>query len=291
MRSIESCRPQRSRRAPSAALRVLLQPCPPLALLAVAALAVLAAPVQAAEASKAPQGDVLTLGAGVAFGPRYSGSDQNRTGLGLTFDYAASNGFFIGTTRGAGYGGHAGKIDYSVALGYREGRRDSNQSSFMGRTGSDYLRGMGEIKGSATALLGLGYTVTDWLRLGLQAEVPLSQRDNGSALHFGASSPFYSSGSDELTLGLTGSWGNRKYVQTYYGVTAAQSDASGFRQYTAKSGIYAYTLQLGWKHKFDANWSLMASAGAMQLAGDAGNSPIVKRKTAPMGSVFITYSY
>ncbi|WP_222428638.1 MipA/OmpV family protein [Herbaspirillum sp. SJZ099] len=268
--------------------RLLRQSCPPMALLAVAALAVLAAPTQAAEA---PKGDVFTLGAGVAIGPRYSGSDQNRAGLGLAVDYAASNGFFIGTTRGIGYGSQAGKLDYSIALGYREGRKDSSQSSFMGRTGSDYLRGMGEIKGSVTTLLGLGYTVTDWLRLGLQAEVPLSQRDNGSALHFSASSPFYTSDSDRLTLGLTSSWGNRKYVQTYYGVTAAQSAASGFRQHGAKSGIYAYALELGWKHKFDANWSLMASVGAMQLAGDAGNSPIVKRKTAPMGSVFVTYSY
>lgn len=264
---------------------------PPLALLAVAALTVLAAPAQAAETAKAPQGDVLTLGAGVAIGPRYSGSDQNRAGLGLAFDYATSNGFFIGTKRGIGYGSQIGRMDYSIALGYRAGRKDSNQSSFMGRTGSDYLRGMGEIKGSAIASLGLGYTATDWLRLGLRAEVPLSQRDNGSALHFGASSPFYASASDELTLGLTGSWGNSKYMQTYYGVTADQSAASGFRQYRAKSGIYAYTLELGWKHKFDANWSLMASAGAMQLAGDAGDSPIVKRKTAPVGSVFVTYSY
>ncbi|MFJ3045984.1 MipA/OmpV family protein [Herbaspirillum chlorophenolicum] len=288
MQSIESCRQPHSRRVPSAVSRILQQSCPPLALLVVAALAVLAAPTQAAET---PKGDVFTLGAGAAIGPRYSGSDQNRAGIGLALDYATSNGFFIGTKRGIGYGSHAGKVDYSIALGYREGRKDSNQNGFMGRSGSDYLRGMGEIKGSATTLLSLGYTVTDWLRLGLQAEVPLSQRDNGSALHFGASSPFYTSGADELTLGLTGSWGNRKYVQTYYGVTAAQSAASGFRQHGAKSGIYAYTLELGWKHKFDANWSLMASAGAMQLTGDAGDSPIVKRKTAPVGSVFVTYSY
>lgn len=291
MQSIESCQALRSRRLFSSVFRILQQPCPPLAMLAVAALAVLAAPTQAAETPKAPQGDVLTLGAGVAIGPRYSGSDKNRAGLGLAFDYAASNGFFIGSTRGIGYGSQVGKMDYSIALSYREGRKDSNQSSFMGRTGSDYLRGMGEVKGSATALLGLGYTATDWLRLGLKAEVPLSQRDNGSALHFGASSPFYTSASDELTLGLTGSWGDRKYTQTYYGVTAVQSAASGFRQHRAKSGIYAYTLELGWKHKFDANWNLMASAGVMQLTGDAGDSPIVKRKTAPVGSVFITYSY
>ncbi|KAF1046046.1 MAG: hypothetical protein GAK35_01160 [Herbaspirillum frisingense] len=269
-------------------IRFLQQPCPPAMLLVAAALVVVAAPTQAADAQ---QGNVLTLGAGAAFGPRYSGSDQNRVGAGLALDYSMANGFFAGTTRGIGYGSHIGKMDYSIALGYRGGRKDSNSNGLTGDSGSDYLRGMGEIKGSVTTLLSVGYGLTDWLHLGLQAEVPLSQRDNGTALHFGASSPFYSSASDELTLGATGSWGNNKYMQTYYGVTASQSAASGFRQHGAKSGIYAYTVNLAWKHKFGPNWSLMTTVGAMQLTGDAGDSPIVKRKTAPVGSVFVTYSY
>lgn len=272
-------------------MKVLTQPRSPMALLAAAALLALAAPTWAADAADAPDGDVITLGTGIAAGPRYSGSDEKRIGVGLELDYAMSNGFFIGTTRGIGYGGSTGKADYSIALGYREGRKDGNQGAFMGRSGSDSLRGMGEIKSSATALLSLGYAVTDRLHLGLQADVPLTQRDNGAALHFSVSRALYTSSSDELTLGLTGHWGSRKYVQTYYGVTAAQSAASGLRRHNAKSGVYAYSLELGWKHKFDRNWSLIASVGATQLTDDAGDSPIVKRKIAPMASFFATYSF
>ena len=98
--------------------------------------------------------------------------------------------------------------------------------------GSDYLRGMGDIKGSALVVPWLGYKVTDWLNLQLQAEVPVSERDNGEALHFGISSPLFTSPNNAVTLSLTGSWGSSKYMQTYYGVNASQSAASGFADMT-----------------------------------------------------------
>lgn len=52
---------------------------------------------------------------------------------------------------------------------------------------------MGDIKGSAIVVPWLGYRVTDWLTVQLQAEVPVSERDNGEAVHFGIASPFYTS--------------------------------------------------------------------------------------------------
>ncbi len=93
--------------------------------------------------------------------------------------------------------------------------------------GSDYLRGMGDIKGSALVVPGLGYKVTDWLNLQLQAEVPVSERDNGERCISAfptRSLPHRTT----RTLSLTGSWGSSKYMQTYYGVNASQSAASGF---------------------------------------------------------------
>jgi outer membrane scaffolding protein for murein synthesis (MipA/OmpV family) len=42
---------------------------------------------------------------------------------------------------------------------------------------------------------------------------------------------------NEVTLALTGSWGSDKYMQTYYGVSAAQSAASGFARHDAGPGF------------------------------------------------------
>ena len=157
--------------------------------------------------------------------------------------------------------------------------------------GSDYLRGMGDIKGSAIAAPALGYEVTDWLNLQLQAEVPVSQRDNGAALHFGIVSPLYKSAKNSVTLALTGSWGTSMYMQTYYGVSASQSAASGFTQYNAGSGVYAWSTNLNWTYKINQDWSVITEAGFTQLTGDAGNSPLVQRKTSPTGSLKVTYSF
>ncbi|AZV05530.1 MipA/OmpV family protein [Enterobacter sp. N18-03635] len=251
-------------------------------------LALLATPVLAEEQR---QGNVLTLGGGVDVGPRYSGSDKTRVSAAQVVDYSMENGFFIGTTRGIGYGNNIGNLDYSAALSYRIGRKDKDVSSDSIGSGSDELRGMGEIKGSAIVVPGLEYKVTDWLHLQLQAEVPVSERDNGEAVHFGISSPFYTSPKNEVALALTGSWGSDKYMQTYYGVNAAQSAASGFARHDAGAGIYAWSMNLDWTHKLTSRWSVLASAGVTQLTGDAADSPIVQRKTSPTGSLKVTYSF
>ncbi|EMQ9924541.1 MULTISPECIES: MipA/OmpV family protein [Enterobacter cloacae complex] len=253
-----------------------------------AVLALLATPALAAGQR---QGNVLTLGGGVDVAPRYSGSDKSRVTAAQVVDYAMANGLFISTTRGLGYGNRVGNLDYSAALSYRAGRKERDVSSDSIASGSDYLRGMGDIKGSAVVVPGLGYRITDWLNVQLQAEVPVSERDNGEAVHFGIASPLYTSPENSVTLALTGSWGSSKYMQTYYGVSAAQSAASGFARHDAGSGIYAYSLNLDWTHKLTSRWSLLAAAGVTQLTGEAGDSPIVQRKTSPVGSLKVTYSF
>ncbi|MFW3571768.1 MipA/OmpV family protein [Kosakonia cowanii] len=253
-----------------------------------ALLALLATPTLAAEP---PQGTTLTLGGGVGVAPRYSGSDENRVSTALVLDYSMRNGFFASSTRGLGYGNSLGNVDYSAALSYRTGRKDHNVDSDTMSDGSDHLRGMGNVKGSALGVVGLGYKLTNWLSAQLQAEVPFSQRDNGAALHFGIVSPLYHSPKNSVTLGLTSSWGTNDYMQTYYGVSATQSAASGFTQYAAGSGIYAWSLNLDWTHNFTERWSVVADAGYTQLAGDARNSPIVQRKASPTGSLTVTYRF
>ncbi|WP_218729101.1 MipA/OmpV family protein [Enterobacter chuandaensis] len=251
-------------------------------------LALLATPVLAAEQK---QGNVLTMGGGVDVAPRYSGSDKSRVSAAQVVDYSMANGFFISTTRGIGYGNNIGNLDYNAAVSYRTGRKDKDVSSDSISSGSDYLRGMGDIKGSAIVVPGLGYKVTDWLNLQLQAEIPVSERDNGEAVHFGISSPLYTSSTNEVTLALTGSWGSDKYMQTYYGVNATQSAASGFARHDAGAGIYAYSMNLDWTYRLTSRWSVLTSAGVTQLTGDAADSPIVQRKTSPTGSLKVTYSF
>ncbi|MGG6175933.1 MipA/OmpV family protein [Pantoea allii] len=251
-------------------------------------LALLATPILAAAQN---QDNALTLGGGANVTPRYSGSDKSRVTTAMVLDYTMANGFFASSTRGIGYGNNIGKFDYNAALSYRAGRKDHDVDSDSLSDGSDYLRGMGDVKGSALGVFGLGYGVADWLNLQLRAEVPFSERNNGAALHFGINSPLYTSPNNTVTLALTGSWGTDKYMQTYYGVSASQSAASRFTRYDAGAGVYAWSMNLDWTHKFNEDWSVVAAAGVTQLTGDARNSPIVQRKTSPTGSLLVTYRF
>ncbi|WP_050462994.1 MipA/OmpV family protein [Herbaspirillum autotrophicum] len=245
-------------------------------------------PAQAAEEA---EGNTLRLGAGVGLTSRYSGSDENVVGPVLGIDYQMQNGFYASTTRGIGWGSKTGDLQYSLAVGYRGERKEKKESTFTGNSGSDKLKGMGDIKGSFTAMLSTSYTLTKWLSLSAMVETPLSQRTNGTAIHLGAAGTLYETKADTLSLGVTASIGDSKYLQTYYGVTAVQSGNSGFAAYKPKSGLYAVSTELSWVHQLDKNWSVTSLVGAVGLTGDASKSPIVKRKVSPNAAIFVSYSY
>ncbi|MEO6917542.1 MAG: MipA/OmpV family protein [Collimonas sp.] len=261
-------------------------------LLALLVIGLLAAKnAQADEAKPVSSENTFIMGAGAGFGPRYSGSDQNMTGPLLLFDYSTPGGFFASTMRGLGYGSTIGRFNYSAALGYRGGREEKNESDFGFSSGSTRLRGMGDIKGSASAILSLGYTPLEWLNLSVTADLALSQRNNGNAFHFGVSSPFYSGASDKLTLAATVSVGDSKYMQTYYGVTGLQHRNSGYRAFKPKSGLYEVNASLSWEHRFDTHWALQTMVGATRLQGDAAKSPLTSRRLSPNGAMYVTYTY
>ncbi|MFZ4873706.1 MipA/OmpV family protein [Janthinobacterium sp. Mn2066] len=262
--------------------------------LAIAGLLLL--PLSALAADPAP-GNVLTVGAGAAVVSSYSGSDKLSTMPVVVLDYSMANGFFASSMRGIGYGGQAGPLSYSVALGYRGERTDHKRKGINGYGGSDYLKGMGDVKGNASALLGMAYSPIPGVQLTISSDIPLNHRENGARLEFGAGGQIYSRNDsrgvpqDTISLGGQAGWGEKKYMQTMYGVTATQAANTAFKQYAPKGGFYEAQATVSWEHRFDAKWGLTAMAGVTTLIGDARKSPIVQRKTAPMGAIYASYRY
>lgn len=232
----------------------------------------------------------LSIGAGVGVSPKYSGSDQLSVGLTPIFDYSMKNGFFIGS-RGIGYEGQVGPLDYTAALGYRGNRKESDSNRFNGRSGSAQLHGMGDIKASATLNLGAHFMPLKWLHLSAIAELPISQRNNGKALHFGSAAIVHASNKNSLTVGAIASVGDSNYTQTYYGVSAAQAANSGLAKHTTKAGLYEVGSNLAWKHTINPTWSVTTSVGITRLTGSAANSPITKRKLAPNAGTYVRYTF
>jgi len=231
-------------------------------------------------------GDSLMLGAGVAYVPEYAGADKRRV-IALPFlERTFDNGAFLSTVRGAGYQTTVEGFNLSAALSYGGGRKD-HRSSF---SGSDALRGMGDIDGGVQAILGVSYKLGD-VGLSLSTTQSLGHRDNGATYTLGASLPLYSSASDQVGLGASAVYGDDKHARTYFGVTAAQSASSGYRVYGAKGGLETVGASVTWTHVIDKNWSVRCAAGVSRLLNDAGDSPLTARKTTPTLMTGFAYKF
>jgi outer membrane protein len=245
-----------------------------------------AAPATSAT-SAAPAGDSFSAGLGLAYVPEYAGSDKRRV-LPLPFlERTYSNGVFISTQRGIGYEAAVGDFKLSAALGYDGGREDHKRNF---ASGSDDLRGMGKIDGSAQAVLSVGYQLGT-VGLNFTTKQNLGHREYGATYLLGASTPLYTSASDQVGLAAAAVYGDNKHMQTYFGVTAAQSAASGYRAYTAKAGFENLTAGVNWNHVIDGNWSVRSALGLNHLTSDAADSPLTRRKTTPMLMTAFIYKF
>lgn len=93
---------------------------------------------------------------------------------------------------------------------------------------------------------------------------------------------------DVVTLGANAEWADDDHMQTWFGITPEQSARSeaGLPVYVAGSGVKSAGLSASWLHRFsDSRWALVTAAGASRLLGDARDSPVVERETAPFVSL------
>lgn len=243
--------------------------------------------VAAAPAEEANPTDTarLTLGAGFGAAPRYPGSKEQQLQPALMVDYDAGNGFFAGTARGIGFGAVAGPLQWSAALSYDGGRSEKE-----GRlsSGSRELRGMGRVEGSALALITAGVVPFEGAGLSLVAAVPLSHRERGTSFQLAGSAALARLGGGELSAELNLNFADRRYAQTFFGVTPQQSASSGYRAHAPGRGLLAIGGGLSWSFELDERWGLRASLGATRLVGDAARSPIVHRRTSPTAGLMLS---
>jgi outer membrane scaffolding protein for murein synthesis (MipA/OmpV family) len=233
----------------------------------------------------------FTVGAGIAAGSRYSGSDEHVVAPVVAVDYQAANGWYASTLRGIGFAAGNEQLSASIGLGYRGERRENNTNGFIGRSGSKALKGMGDVKGSATVNVGAEAQLTDVFSVNARAEVPVSQRANGKQFALGLNAKLLDGAQDKVTVGTALQFGEGKYMQTYYGVDARQAARSGYRAFTPDGGLYGVQASATWEHQLDAHWSVTSLVGVERLRGDAAASPLVRRKTAPTAAVYAAYRF
>lgn len=235
--------------------------------------------------------NTLTLGAGIAAAPRYSGSHEMQAAPILVIDYQMANGFYASTMRGLGLGTSLGGVSLDAALGVRGARGDDDRSGFGGSRGSRELAGMGKVKASATLNLRAGYDILPGLGLAAHASLPLSQRQNGRTGGIELTGVLHADDQDRVALSLGANFADRKYMQTYYGVSAAQAARSRFAPFTARAGMVEALLNFAWERRMNQQWRLTGMLGSSTLVRDAARSPLSRRATAPVAALYASYRY
>ena len=233
-----------------------------------------------------PAKSALTVGGGIAVVPEYAGAQRMRVRPLIDVDYTSGTGFFSGS-RGVGYRSSAGAVNLSVALTYDPGRRDHKSDASLG---SDDLKGMGNIKGAAVAVIGTSFDA-GFASFSVDAHLAVTDRQRGNTYVVGVSRPLSVSADNQFGLAVTATYADAKSVQAYFGVTARQAAASGYRTYNPAAGLQDAGIALSWNHVIDARWSVRTIAGASRLLGDAGDSPIVRRRSQGLLATTLNYAF
>ncbi len=272
-----------------------------------AMLAVVAAGLASAQSTdKKDEGPwQVSAGLGLVSTPEYEGSSKTMTGiapdLNVSYKTKGWGTFAIGSkARGISWTAlDTEAYSLGVSLGASNGRQDTKDGTLL-KPGSKRLKGMGEIKsGAEYGVFGhvtMGVPITFAVIKGTGDGKADAKSGNisghgGSRIELGAEIPWQINSNLGLSFSPNIVWGDKKYNQTYFGVTSLQSKNSGFKTYTAGAGVKSVGLTVGANYKIDTNWSANAALSFNQLRGDAANSPLVQKKGQNTLSAGLAYQF
>ena len=234
-----------------------------------------------------------SLKAGVGNAPRYSGSDERMTAPLLGGKIVSPWGIFLDSSKGLGWGYEGNALSFSTYVGVSGSRKDKNESM---HAGSKRLKGMGEIKARGQVGVNASYNLGGVI-VGATLEHALKNDDhkeNGKAfthVELSLGTNLYEGNYGSIDASLTSHFGDRNYLQTWYGVTTGQAAQSRFKEYKASAGNISNGMNLVWSLPISEHTQFSTLLDVQYLADEAGKSPIVERRlqTSVMGMVEYTF--
>lgn len=232
----------------------------------------------------------IRLGAGAMYKPDYEGSDDYEVSPLPMFAVGYKDLIFLeGPKLGANLLNveGPGPGDYLRAgplLNYRFGRDQGD---------NDALRGLGDVDGSVEAGAFVEYGIRGFT-VGATALQDVSDGHGGLTVEFQGG---YSHQFDEhwfVQAGVSATWADDDYVQSYFGINASQALRSGYRQYSPEAGFKDVGLSAALGYALTENWSVTGRVGYSRLLGDAADSPIVDQEgsaNAYEAGVFVGYRF
>ncbi|PRA29227.1 MipA/OmpV family protein [Pseudomonas poae] len=149
----------------------------------------------------------------------------------------------------------------------------------QGRTSNGSLRGLHDVSDRAEVGGFVQYAPADFWRVYAQVGHAVGgvSDQNGVLGKVGGELGYPLGGGIIGSTNLMAHFADGRQTQTFFGVDANESAASGFRPYNASGGFQNLTFTQSFEFPLASNWSLLTSASWIHLVGSAADSSIVKQ--------------
>jgi outer membrane scaffolding protein for murein synthesis (MipA/OmpV family) len=232
----------------------------------------------------------VTLGAGASYSPDYEGSDDYEVdplpliainyrdfirlrGTGLTID-------FLGLSDSK----FAEAFSFGALVKYDDGREAND---------NPVLRRLTDIDQGADGGLFAEYELGP-VSFGLTAVQDLGTRHEGTTAEFKIEYGRALASRLRGQIDASVSWADDDYTQSYFGISAADSQASGLREFTAESGLKDAGVSASLHYLINEHWRVTGRLAYRRMLGDAADSPLVEDEGSQhqaSGAVIVSYGF
>jgi outer membrane protein len=146
-------------------------------------------------------------------------------------------------------------------------RRDESDSA--------HLRGLGDVDRTAVARLKTAYLFGPVMATAA-VSTDIADRGHGTVAELALQSRAELTQRLTLNYGIAARWIDDEYAESFFGVTAQQSQRSGLSEYEAQNGVGDARVFVNALYALSPRWIVSAGAASAQLQGDAKDSPIVE---------------
>lgn len=228
----------------------------------------------------------VSVGAGIGFKPEYEGSEDYEAVPVPYFNVNFNHGMFVKLLgSNLRFNLIPEKTWYlGPVYNYRAGRSDVENDAV------DDMKTVSE----AHELGGFGgFTINNWF-VTLEFLTDLGDAHEGWYSRLKGGYNWMISKSWALSVGAFTTYADDDYMQTYFGVSAADAVRSGLDPYEADSGIKDVGIDVGLNWMINNNWGAKGIASYTQLVGDADDSsPVVDEGSEGQffGAALIVYTF
>lgn len=218
------------------------------------------------------------IGPMVSLSPQYSGSASRKTSVvpGFYLRYGR-----LSVSNASGFVARRNSDDIFRGLGLDLKRKDRLRLNISlridtGRRSSDSsgLTGITNVKRTIRARSSATYSMDGGWKASLGWGADLLGRGGGNVFDAGVSHDRRLSPHTTWTIGVGMSFADHRYMQSYYGITPAESVASGRPEYVAGAGMRDVSLGTGWRTEINPRWVALWGGSVGKLLGPAAKSPL-----------------